>query len=180
MEGQGRGAGQGLNKLLFDGGRIWHRHVKLDRYRRREIIVRGQSYFSRLPKYWPPIPISARRVCTPCLCCGGRTDSPGGEGDGGSIFWKTREIGLPSYNDLSTVIGVQSFRHIVATLQMHSTENWKQKFPEMELRSLVPNFSIHVFVIDLFIYYHDLSANAIQQNRQTDRETNKSLTDTWL
>jgi hypothetical protein len=36
------------------------------------------------------------------LCCGGRTDSPGGEGDVGSIFWKTREIGLPSYNDLST------------------------------------------------------------------------------
>ncbi len=29
---------------------------------RREIIVRGQSYFSRLPKYWPPIPLSARRV----------------------------------------------------------------------------------------------------------------------
>jgi hypothetical protein len=32
---------------------------------RREIIVRGQSYFSRLPKYWPPIPRSARRVCPP-------------------------------------------------------------------------------------------------------------------
>jgi hypothetical protein len=30
--------------------------------------VRGQSYFSRHPKYWPPIPLSARRVC-----CGGRT-----------------------------------------------------------------------------------------------------------
>ncbi len=28
--------------------------------------------------------------------------SPRGEGAGGSIFWKTREIGLPSYNDLST------------------------------------------------------------------------------
>ncbi len=45
-----------------------------------EIIVSGQSYFSSLPKH-----------------------SPGGEGDGGSIFWKTREIGLPSYNDLSTL-----------------------------------------------------------------------------
>jgi hypothetical protein len=33
-----------------------------------------------------------------------RTHSPGVEGDGGSIFWKTREIGLPSYNDLSTVL----------------------------------------------------------------------------
>ncbi len=75
---------------------------------RREIIVRGQSYFSRLPKYWPPIPLSARRVCTPRLCCRGRTDSSGGEGDGGSIFWKTREIGLPSYNDLSTPYSIHS------------------------------------------------------------------------
>ncbi len=68
---------------------------------RREIIVRGQSYFSRLPKYWPPppIPLCARWVCPPPAT----TNSPGGEGDGGSIFWKTREIGLPSYKDLSTV-----------------------------------------------------------------------------
>jgi hypothetical protein len=29
--------------------------------------------------------------------------SPGGEGDGGSIFWKTPAIGLASYNNLSTV-----------------------------------------------------------------------------
>jgi hypothetical protein len=29
-------------------------------------------------------------------------------GGGGSIFWKTREIGLPSYNDLSTVAGKQT------------------------------------------------------------------------
>jgi hypothetical protein len=33
----------------------------------------------------------------------GRTDSPGGEGDGGSIFWKTREIGLPSYSKICTL-----------------------------------------------------------------------------
>jgi hypothetical protein len=39
----------------------------------------------------------------PCVCCGGRTDSPGGEGDGGSIFWKTREIGLPSYCEICTL-----------------------------------------------------------------------------
>ncbi len=72
---------------------------------RREIItVRGQSYFSRLPIYWPPIPLSARRVCPPPATKAGGTQSPGGEGDGGSIFWKTREIGLPSYsNNLSTV-----------------------------------------------------------------------------
>ncbi len=34
---------------------------------------------------------------------GGRTHALGGEGGGGSIFWKTRDIGLPSYsNNLST------------------------------------------------------------------------------
>ncbi len=33
----------------------------------------------------------------------GRTDSTGGEGDGGSIFWKTIEIGLPSYSKICTL-----------------------------------------------------------------------------
>jgi hypothetical protein len=50
----------------------------------------------------PPSP-SPPGKCVPRLCCGGRTDSLGREGDGGSIFWKTREIGLPSYHDLSAV-----------------------------------------------------------------------------
>jgi hypothetical protein len=55
------------------------------------------------PNTDPPTPLSARLVCIPCLCGGGRTHSPGGEGGGGSIFWKTRDIGLPSYsNNLST------------------------------------------------------------------------------
>ncbi len=31
------------------------------------------------------------------------THSPGGEEDGGSIFWKTREIGLPSYSKICTL-----------------------------------------------------------------------------
>ena len=53
-------------------------------WQRREIItVRGPSYVLRLPKYWPPTPLSARRLCTPRLCCGGRTHSPGGEGGWG-------------------------------------------------------------------------------------------------
>jgi hypothetical protein len=79
-----------------------------DGLRRREIITeRGQSYAYRLPKYWPtmPTPLSARRVWNPRLCWGGgHMHSPGREGGGGSIFWKTRDIGLPSYsNNLSTV-----------------------------------------------------------------------------
>ncbi len=69
---------------------------------RREIItVSGQSYVSRLPKYWRPTPLSARRgdCVPPAFVGGGRTHSPGGEGGGGSIFWKTRDIGLPSYSN---------------------------------------------------------------------------------
>ncbi len=31
----------------------------------RLFTVRGQSYLSRLPKYWPSIPLSAWRVCPP-------------------------------------------------------------------------------------------------------------------
>jgi hypothetical protein len=36
-------------------------------------------------------------------------------------------------------------------LQMHCTESSKQIFPEMKLRSLVPNFYIHVSVSDFYI-----------------------------
>jgi hypothetical protein len=32
----------------------------------------------------------------PCLWCGGRTHSLGGEGVGGSIFWKTPDTALYS------------------------------------------------------------------------------------
>jgi len=38
---------------------------------RREIITRGQSYSSRIPQYWPPIPLSAGRVWTPAFVVGG-------------------------------------------------------------------------------------------------------------
>jgi hypothetical protein len=61
-----------------------------------EIIVRGQSYGWRLPKYCPPIPLTAQRKCTPRLWCGGRTHLPGGEGGVGSIFWKTSDTALYS------------------------------------------------------------------------------------
>ncbi len=40
--------------------------------------------------------------------------------------------------------------HIYA-LQRRNTENWKQIFPDKELRSLSVNFHIHVSVSDLYI-----------------------------
>jgi hypothetical protein len=36
-------------------------------------------------------------------------------------------------------------------LQRHCTENWKQIFPEMKLRGLVPNSYIHVSLSHLYI-----------------------------
>ncbi len=65
------------------------------RHRREIITVRGQSYVSRLPKYWsPPPPPQQRRGYT----LAGRRG-----GCGVNIFWKTRDIGLASYsNNLST------------------------------------------------------------------------------
>jgi hypothetical protein len=46
--------------------------------------------------------------------------------------------------------------------------NSKQVFPEMKLRSLVPNFCIHLSVSD-FIYSHDRSAYYAVLRLRTDR-----------
>ncbi len=54
-------------------------------------IRRVQSCAWRLPKYWPPHPpIQPASVSSPRTK--GGTHSPGGEGGGGSIFWKTPAI----------------------------------------------------------------------------------------
>ncbi len=65
-------------------------------------ILREQSCVWRLPKYWPPTPLSNQRVCPSPAPKAGGTHSPGGEGRGGSIFWKTPAIGLASCKNLST------------------------------------------------------------------------------
>ncbi len=44
----------------------------------------------------PPPPSPHGECVPPRLCCGGRTHSPGGEGGGGSIFWKTQDTALYS------------------------------------------------------------------------------------
>ncbi len=50
----------------------------------------------------PHPPLRPASLSSPATKAGG-TYSPGGEGDGGSIFWKTREIGLPSYSKICTL-----------------------------------------------------------------------------
>ncbi len=49
--------------------------------------VRGQYYFSRLLKYWPPIPLSPASLSFP-RNKGGGTHSPGERGMGGQYFGK--------------------------------------------------------------------------------------------
>ncbi len=75
--------------------------------RRREIItVRGHAILClSSSKILTPTPLSARRVCTPAFVGGGGGGHTRRAERGlGSIFWKTRDIGLPSYsNNLSTV-----------------------------------------------------------------------------
>ncbi len=63
--------------------------------------IKGLVSLKFLRPCWPPIPLSAQRVC----CCGRGEDrlARWRGGWGGSIFWKTREIGLPSYSKICTL-----------------------------------------------------------------------------
>jgi hypothetical protein len=70
-----------------------------------------------------PPPLSARRVCNPRLCGGGRTHSPGGEGGEGSIFWKTQDTALYStYIEFSLGRGILSYVLILAGKDLAMTE----------------------------------------------------------
>ena len=54
----------------------------------------------------PPPPSPPGECVYPRLCCGG-THSPGGEGVGGSIFWKTQDTALYStYIESSLAVGI--------------------------------------------------------------------------
>ncbi len=58
---------------------------------------RVQSSVWRLPNYWPPTPLSTQRVCPPAIPKrGGGYTLAGRWGGGGTIFWKTPDIGLAS------------------------------------------------------------------------------------
>jgi len=61
-------------------------------------ICRVQSSVWRLPKNWPPRHLSTQRVCPPPAPKAGGYTLARGWGGGGSIFWKTPDIGLTSYS----------------------------------------------------------------------------------
>ncbi len=76
---------------------------KIIRSMRREVItVRGQSNVWRLPPPSPP-GVCVLPTPTPPTKAGGTHTRRAERDGGGSIFWKTRDIGLPTYsNNLST------------------------------------------------------------------------------
>jgi hypothetical protein len=77
--------------------KLIHRRTEFIFYCKRAILFYSSSKILTPP---PPLPLAPQQRQ-------GGTHSPGGEGDGGSIFWKTREIGLPSYSKIFTLcIGV--------------------------------------------------------------------------
>jgi hypothetical protein len=63
--------------------------------------------------------------------------------------------------------GIRTQGHL--TLQRHNTENYKQIFPEKELRGYSPNSYIHVSVTDLNIPLSGLPI-LLQENRWTEPE----------
>ncbi len=75
--------------------------------RREFITVRGQFHSRVFQNIDPHTPLRSASVSFPRNKGGGvhTTHSPGGEGGGGSIFWKMRDTGLASYSaNLSTVL----------------------------------------------------------------------------
>jgi hypothetical protein len=61
-------------------------------------ICKVQISVWRRPNIDSPPPLHPASMSSPRTKGGGRTYSPGGEGVGGSIFWKTPDIGLASYS----------------------------------------------------------------------------------
>ncbi len=65
-------------------------------------ICRVQSCVWRLPKYWPPpTPLPLASVSSPRIKGGSTVHTRRAAGGGGSIFWKTPDIGSASYSIIS-------------------------------------------------------------------------------
>ncbi len=59
-----------------------------------------------------PPPPSPPGECVPSPLSGGKDTQPGGEGGWGSIFWKTIDVGLPSYSDNLSTVKIMVSGHI--------------------------------------------------------------------
>ncbi len=111
-----------------------------------------------------PHPLSTQRVCPPPerRGGGGGTHSPGGEGvGGGSIFWKTPDIGLASYS----LIPLRRQPYLLILSQLHQSGNCHhhhasyfqslRKSPSPIFTPLIPFclFPIPFFFV-VFSYFH--------------------------
>jgi hypothetical protein len=67
------------------------------------VEYRAVSASSKILTTHPPLHPASVSSPAPKAGC---THSPGGEGGGGSIFWKTSDKGLASYNNLNTEEGL--------------------------------------------------------------------------
>jgi hypothetical protein len=77
---------------------------------------------------------------------------------GGSIFWKTREIGLPSYNDLSTVeVNVNSkeenSRTVVPIMSKNSSSDQRSALCGWTLPPSVSSYCSYIYGSVLFRAY---------------------------
>jgi hypothetical protein len=107
-------------------------------------IRRVQSCVCRLPKYWPPTPLSTQRVCPPPALKAGGTHLPDGDGGGESIFWKTPAIGLASY---STIISLRWW-----------PRKWKEGFNKT-------HFLLEQKTLDKLLYTKNGSGRGLARNR---------------
>jgi hypothetical protein len=116
--------------------------IKEDRSKQRGFdIGRVQSCVLRLPKYSidPPLPSPPGECVLPPTTKAGGTHSPGGEGGGGSIFWKTKDIGLASYsNNLSTD---------PSNLELEKTESFRFRASNNFALPVLPVYSAIVNVL---------------------------------
>ncbi len=92
-------------------------------------------------KYWPPTPLSAWLVCTPRLCCGGRTHSPSGEGGGGgSIFWKTEDTALYSTYIESSLARPKPVKLFAYLVSVNWIISWHDEQSDWVLGNFVARF----------------------------------------
>jgi hypothetical protein len=115
-------------------------------------ICRKQSCVWRLPKLLTPHPqFHPASVASPAPKAGGYTLA-GRWGGWGSIFWKTPDIGLASYNNLSTV-------RVLERLSTLGLEDLQESNTSLESACEREYFWIRVFTLINPIWIGDLGTD---------------------